>query len=84
MADVTRRRQGELLRLLFAVLAPHPDGMRASDALELLAQRVTLTPHEAGTYESGARRFEKIVRWSQPVDATVASSTSAGVRQSSV
>ena len=63
MADVTRRRQGELLRTLFAVLTPHPDGLRASDALEQLAQRVTRTPHEAGTYESGTRRFEKIVRF---------------------
>jgi restriction system protein len=63
MAEITRRRTGELLRELFALLLPQPQGLRASEALQALARKVTLTPYEAGHYESGARRFEKIVRF---------------------
>jgi restriction system protein len=63
MAEITRRRTGELLRELFALLLTQPQGLRASEALQALAGKVTLTPYEAGHYESGARRFEKIVRF---------------------
>jgi restriction system protein len=37
--------------------------MPARDALNLLAASVTLSPYEADNYESGGRRFEKIVRF---------------------
>lgn len=37
--------------------------MQARDVLAALADRMTLTPYEAGSYESGGRRFEKIVRF---------------------
>jgi restriction system protein len=40
-----------------------PDGTRAGVALTLLAKGVTLTDFEAGQYEGGARRFDKIVRF---------------------
>ena len=63
MADITRRRTGELLRELFNILMPMPDGLRASEALQTLSARVTLTPYETDTYESGGRRFDKIVRF---------------------
>lgn len=63
MPEITRRRTGELLRELFNILLAAPDGMRASQALHTLASRVTLTPYEADHYESGPRRFEKIVRF---------------------
>ncbi|MEO6279987.1 Mrr restriction system protein [Roseateles sp.] len=63
MAEITRRRTGELLRELFALLLAAPEGLRASAALEALAARVTLTPYEAQDYESGGRRFDKIVRF---------------------
>jgi restriction system protein len=63
MAEITRRRTGELLRELFNILMTTPDGLRASEALQTLSERVTLTPYEADTYESGGRRFEKIVRF---------------------
>jgi len=63
MADVTRRRTGEHLRILFDILLAQPDGMRARDALAALADKMTLTPYEEGSYESGGRRFEKIVRF---------------------
>lgn len=64
MAEVTRKRTGEHLRVLFQILMEHPDGMRARDALAELASRVTLTPYEAGSYAAGGRRFEKIIRFS--------------------
>lgn len=63
MAEITRRRTGELLRELFCILMAEPDGLQASTALQALASRVTMTPYEADTYESGGRRFEKIVRF---------------------
>jgi restriction system protein len=63
MAEITRRRTGELLRELFSLLMAAPSGMQASAALQALAERVTLTPYEADSYESGGRRFDKIVRF---------------------
>jgi len=63
MAEVTRRRTGELLRELFYILMADPEGVQASAALQALASKVQLTPYEAGSYESGGRRFDKIVRF---------------------
>ena len=63
MPEVTRRRTGEMLRELFNILMATADGMRASEALQVLVSRFTLTPYEADNYESGSRRFEKIVRF---------------------
>lgn len=63
MAEITRRRTGELLRELFSILMATPAGLQASAALQALAERVTLTPYEADTYDSGGRRFDKIVRF---------------------
>jgi restriction system protein len=63
MAEITRRRTGELLRALFDVLIPRSEGMQARDALEVLSQKVPPTEYESGTYSNGARRFEKIVRF---------------------
>ena len=59
MAEVTRRRTGELLRELFTILMAASGGVQASAALQALASRFTLTPYEADSYESGGRRFEK-------------------------
>ncbi|MDP1530340.1 Mrr restriction system protein [Rhodoferax sp.] len=63
MAEITRRRTGEFLRELFKILMATTEGMRASEALQILASRFTLTPYEADNYDSGSRRFEKIVRF---------------------
>ena len=63
MSNTSKRRTGELIRTLFEVLRTQPDGMRAADALTALEQRVVLTEYEAGDYETGGRRFEKIVRF---------------------
>jgi restriction system protein len=71
MAEVTRKRTGELLRKLFQLLMEHPEGMQAQVALKALENAVTLTEYEKGSYTSGGRRFEKIVRFST-VDAVKA------------
>lgn len=64
MATLTKRRQGELLKALFSVLMDHPEGIQARHALAETERRITPTPHELGLYNSGSRRFEKIVRFS--------------------
>lgn len=64
MAKITKHRVGELLRQLFHILKKQPEGMKAADALAELAKNVAMTEHEAGEYETGGRRFEKIVRFS--------------------
>lgn len=64
MANLTRRRQGEILRALFKVLSGHPDGLRAKEALARLEKELPPTPYEAGNFEkSGLKRFEKIARF---------------------
>lgn len=63
MAEITRRRTGELLRKLFELLMATPDGMAAKEALAALRNKVTMSEYEAGEYESGSRRFDKIVRF---------------------
>lgn len=63
MAEITRRRTGELLRELFKILMAKPEGARASEALQALAGNVKLTPYELDSYVSGGRRFDKIVRF---------------------
>lgn len=62
MAQITNKRLGELVQTLFRILEKQPEGMKAKEALAALADSVTLTEYEAGSYESG-RRFEKIVRF---------------------
>lgn len=68
---ITRERTGLLLQTLFKVLLEHPDGQAARDALEVVAGRIQLTVHEAGEYETGGRRFDKILRFAT-VDAVKA------------
>jgi restriction system protein len=63
MAEVTIKRNGELLRALFDALREHADGVPAGQAIGMVEQRVKLTAHESGHYANGIRRFEKIVRF---------------------
>lgn len=63
MAEITRRRSGEYLRILFEILMKHPEGLQARDALGQLESRLTLSEYERGEYESGGRRFEKAARF---------------------
>lgn len=60
---LTRERTGVLLKTLFQVLQEQPDGMPAKHAIEATASRIQLTPHESGEYETGGRRFDKILRF---------------------
>ncbi len=57
MVEITRKRTSEFLRELLSILMAAPEGLQASKALHTLASRVTLTPYEADSYESGGRRF---------------------------
>lgn len=63
MANTSKRRTGELIRALFEILKTQPEGMQAALALAALEKQVTLTEYEAGDYDTGGRRFEKIVRF---------------------
>jgi restriction system protein len=66
VAEITRKRQGELVRGVFAVLKDHRDGLPARVVLERLERVVPPTPFEKSTYpkDPKTRRFEKIVRFS--------------------
>lgn len=46
-----------------SLLMAAPAGLQASAVLQTLAGRVTLMPCEADNYDSGGRRFDKIVRF---------------------
>jgi restriction system protein len=63
MPEITRKRTGEFLRILFSILIKTPDGLQASAALAAVEKQVKLTDYEQGTYAGGGRRFEKIVRF---------------------
>jgi restriction system protein len=63
MAEITKRRTGEMLRKLFEILIPNPEGLPAREALTALLGKVQLSEYEQGFYESGGQRFEKIVRF---------------------
>ena len=64
MAEITARRQGELLAGVFQVLQKHPDGLGAKDVLRRVSEIVPPTPFEAAEYPNrpGVRRYEKIIR----------------------
>lgn len=65
MAEVTARRAGEMVRGLFLLLGPEPDGLQAKEALARLGRSVPPTPFEAADYPKrpGVRRYEKLVRF---------------------
>jgi restriction system protein len=61
----TRRRNGELVQGVFAILQDKPDGLQASEVLKTLENRVPPTPEEHEDYPNkpGVRRYERIVRF---------------------
>ena len=66
MAETTsRRRTGELLRVVAQLLWDKPEGMQAKDVLESVPEKVALTEYEKGTWESmpDTPRFRKIIRF---------------------
>jgi restriction system protein len=66
MAEVSQTRRGELVRGVFHVLLPHPDGLPAKLVLERLPAVVPPTAFEQSTYPKhpDIRRYEKVVRFS--------------------
>lgn len=68
---ITRERTGYLLQELFKLLKDAPDGIQARNAIDTLVSTINLTEHEKGDYESGGRRFDKILRFAT-VDAVKA------------
>ncbi len=65
MAEITRRRMGELVRGVFAALSARPDGLPAAEVLKIVEAKVPPTPFEQSYYPKSpnVRRFEKIVRF---------------------
>ncbi|HEX2271981.1 MAG TPA: hypothetical protein VHH35_20730, partial [Pyrinomonadaceae bacterium] len=66
MAEITRQRSGQLMRGVFEILLPHPDGLPAKEVLQKIEEVVPPTPFEASDYPSspGVRRYERIIRFS--------------------
>ena len=65
MAEITRKRQGEMLRTVFEILLGQPEGLPAREVLAKAEDRLGLTEFEASDYPSrpGVRRWEKTVRF---------------------
>ncbi len=65
MAEITRKRVGEVIRAAFSILFEHPEGMRAKDVLAQLEHSLTLSDFEKSDYPKhpGIRRFEKTARF---------------------
>jgi restriction system protein len=65
MADVTRRRTGEFVRIVLDLLMDKPEGLPAKAVLEKIPSLMNLTEYEKGSYPStpNSPRFEKIVRF---------------------
>lgn len=65
MPNITSRRNGEFLRIVFGILSNEPEGMQAKDILAELERQVDLTEFELGYYPSSPQnpRFHKIVRF---------------------
>lgn len=66
MAEITRRRRGELVRGVFEILAPEAEGLPAKEVLRQLQGNVPPTAFENSTYPDrpNVRRYDKIVRFS--------------------
>jgi restriction system protein len=66
MAEITKERQGLLVRKAFEILSRHADGLPARDVIARVEKELGLTPFEQSFYSSNpsVRRFEKIIRFS--------------------
>jgi restriction system protein len=66
VAEITRRRVGELVRGVFKVLLPHPDGLPAKTVLSEVQSVVPPSDFENTMYptQPNVRRYEKIIRFS--------------------
>lgn len=66
MAEITRRRQGEMIQTLFRILETEPDGLQAKDAIARVEGQLELTEFEKSTFPKNPDlvRFPKILRFS--------------------
>ena len=65
MAEITARRNGELLRTVFEILMSEPEGLQAKEVLARLEDKVEFSNFERGSYPSspGTPRWHKILRF---------------------
>lgn len=65
MADITRRRTGEFLRIIFDLLWDKTEGLPAKEILDSIPNSIQLTEYEKGYYPStpNSPRYEKIIRF---------------------
>ena len=63
MAEITRSRTGELLRLVFEVLMAAENPVRASEVLSKVRGMTKLTDYEKGEFDSGGIRVDTIIRF---------------------
>ena len=65
MPETTRKRIGELVRIVFTILSQQPEGMRAKELISKVEQSTPLSDFERSDYPKspGVRRFDKIVRF---------------------
>lgn len=67
MAEITRRRQGEIMRTVYQILLESGgEGLPPSEVIRRAQERLDLTDYERGEYPSspGKPRFDKILRFS--------------------
>lgn len=69
MAEITPRRNGELLRAVFEILATEANGLQAKEVLSRLAGKMKFSEFEMGSYPSspGQPRWHRIVRFASIV-----------------
>lgn len=65
MSEISRRRTGEFLRIIFEMLWEKPEGLQAKEILDSIPGKTQLTEYEKGFYSStpNSPRFEKIIRF---------------------
>jgi restriction system protein len=79
MAEITRKRVGQLQRGVFKILLNYPDGLPANELLDKLESVVPPTDFEKSDHPKhpGVRRFERIIRF-----ATIAPVTAGWLMKS--
>ncbi|HZJ50868.1 MAG TPA: winged helix-turn-helix domain-containing protein [Actinomycetota bacterium] len=65
MAEVTRKRRGEIVRGVFEVLADEPEGLQVQDVIERVRELVPPTPYEAAEWPNlpGQQRYPRYVQF---------------------
>lgn len=65
MADTSRRRTGELLKVVCQILWDKPEGMQVKDIVGEVPKLITLTDYEQGSFASSPNspRYNKILRF---------------------